>query len=298
MVDPVTLTLGVLDYMTPILVASVGEIIAERSGVVNIGIEGMMLFSAFAAAVAAYETGSPLLGLLAGVAAGLLLSLLHAVVSVYLNGDQIISGIGINFLAYGASVVGLYAVWGQPSASPPVPTLPSLVALGVSVASTSIAAIPIVIASWWMLEKTTLGLRLSACGEDPRSAEAMGVNVHRMRLLAVLIGGAMAGYAGAHLAVGVLGGFSKTITGPGRGFIALANVAFSNWNPLLAVLGAYVFGFFDTLSIALSEGLQQLALGYPVKTIPYLATIAVLAVVAKVRGTRMPRALGKPYIKE
>ncbi len=296
--DPAAYTIGVLDLMAPILLASVGEIIAERSGVVNIGVEGLMLASAWAAAAAAYTTGSPHAAIAAALTAATTLGLLHAAITVKLRGDQIISGIALNFIAYGAAVVATAALWGQPGASPRVPKLPTLTIAEATVAPTSLAAIPIAAAAWLLLEKTTLGLKIKAAGEDPHSAEAMGVNVDRVRTLATLTGAALAGLAGAHLAVGVFGGFSKTITGPGRGFIALANVAFSNWNPIQAILGAYIFGLTDTISLRLASQLQQAALSYPIRTLPYLATLTALATVAKWRKTRIPAALGKPYIKE
>ena len=299
MVDLAALSVSVLNYMAPLLLASVGEIIAERSGIVNIGVEGIMLLGAFAAELAAWATGSPLLGLAAGLLVGAALGLLHAGISVYLRGDQIIAGIGVNFAAYGAAVVGMAAVWaGQRGVAPRVEKLPTINIAGVEVSTLALASIIVAVLAWLLLERTVWGLRLSACGEDPRSAEAMGVNVYRMRTLATVLGAVLAGAAGAYLVVGLLGTFTKTITGPGRGFIALANVAFSNWNPLLAILGSYVFGFFEALSVALSSGMLRIELSYPLKTIPYLGTLAVLVAVSLMEKGRMPRALGKPYIKE
>ncbi|NPA96156.1 MAG: ABC transporter permease [Crenarchaeota archaeon] len=292
-----TLFVDALTPMTPLLVASVGEIINEKAGVVNIGIEGIMLLSAFAATLATFLSGSPLIGLAAGIGCGVAVGALHGFISVYLNGDQIISGIGINMFAYGLCVMGLVLTWHSYGASPSVPTLPSFKVGESSVSVLTIPSILIAVGAWYLITRTRAGLRIRACGEDPRSAEAMGINVHRVRFLSTLLGAALMGYAGAFLVIGWIGQFTKDITS-GMGFIALANVAFSNWNPLLAILGAYIFGFFNAVPYVLQMAMGFARYAYLVKTIPYLATVAVLAIVARKARMAMPRALGKPYIKE
>lgn len=292
-----TLLIDALTPMTPLLVASVGEIINERAGVVNIGIEGIMLLSAFTSTLAAALTGSPWLGLLVGMATGSAIGVLHGAISVFLNGDQIISGIGINMFAYGLCVMGLVRVWHSYGASPSISTVPSFSIGESSVSLLTLPAIPIAIAAWYLLNRTGLGLKIRACGEDPRSAEAMGVNVRFVRFWTTVLGATLMGYAGSFLVIAWIGQFTKDITS-GIGFIALANVAFSNWNPMLAILGAYIFGFFNAVPYLLQISMGFARYAYLVKTIPYIATVAVLAAVARRAKLAMPRALGKPYIKE
>ena len=283
-----------LSPMVPLLLGAVGEIITERSGVVNIGIEGVLLLSALTAAVTSFFTGNVLLAFLVGVATGALLGVFHGIVSVYLRGDQIVAGVGLNLLAYGLAVISLFEIWNVFGASPPVPTMPRWVVAGRGISPMVPISIAIAVAAWFFLFRTNVGLKLRACGEDPRAAEAMGVNVMRMRFLATVLGSALMGLGGAYLSVDWAGQFSREITA-GRGFIALANVAFSGWNPLMAVVGAFIFGFFDALAIYLIIGARP-TLSYVFKTIPYLGTLAVVAVF-RGRG-RAPAALAKPYIKE
>ncbi len=289
------LAVNALNFMAPILAATIGEIIAEKSGVVNIGIEGVINLSAFTAAVVAFATGDPLAALAAALLVGAASGLAHGVIAAYLRGDQIVAGIGFNMVAYGVTTLGLIALWQQYSSSPPVPTLPAIsLGKGLSLSPIAPATIAVAIAAWYILEKTDAGLRLRACGDDPRAADAMGINVLATRTIATTIGGLLAGLAGGHLTL-LLGSFTREIAA-GRGFIALANVAFSGWNPLTAILGAYIFGLLDALSVTLSsvQGLQLYT--YLVKTIPYLGTLAVLTAIPW--KARMPRALAKPYIKE
>jgi len=292
--------------MTPILLASVGEILTERSGVVNIGIEGIFILSAFTATLATFFIGDPYIGLLTGVFIGFLSGLAHGLLSVYLRADQIIIGVGYNLLAYGLAVVGLVAVWKTHGASPTLPEKTAVISIYIgdqliTIQPIFFIAITIAVLIWFILEKTSIGLRIRACGEDPKSAEANGVNVYRVRVLATSIGGALAGLGGAYLTVSWIGQFTRSISA-GRGFIALANVAFSNWNPLTAIVGALIFGFFDVLSLyipiklSLIYGVIFSSQNYLFLTIPYVATIIVVAIIS--RRIRMPRSLGQPYIKE
>jgi ABC-type uncharacterized transport system permease subunit len=305
MADVLNLLSNTFLSMTPLLLAATGEIIAEKSGVVNIGLEGIFLLSALTSTITTYYTGDPYLGLAAGLLVGLLSGLLHGVISVYLRGDQIIAGVGFNSFAYGLSILTLIFLWGDYSSSPKVPKInpwsTGVAGTNLVIPQILVAALVIAVATWWVLERTGLGLKLKACGEDPRSAEAMGVNVNRMRLYSTVIGAGLAGLGGAYLSIGWLGSFTRTISA-GRGFIALADVAFANWNPLLAILGAFVFGFADAsgtyLPIMLQRmtGTQFTAESYLFLTLPYITTLAVVAAIMK--KVKMPRALGKPYIKE
>lgn len=294
--DILSILSNTLIYMVPILLASVGEIINEKSGVVNIGLEGILTLAAFVATVITFMSGKPLLGLITGLLVGTCSGVLHGIISVYLRGDQIISGIGFNIFAYGISVMGLVTIWQQHGASPPVNTLPTITLIGKYYLSPlTIIALAITVIIWYWLFKTSSGLKLRACGEEPHAAEAMGVNVLKVRFLATVFGATLTGLGGAYLAVGWIGQFTRAIAA-GRGFIALANVAFSNWNPILAILGSFIFGFFDVLSTYLQIKVQAIALTYPLKALPYIGTLVIVALF--IGRTRMPRALAKPYIKE
>ncbi len=288
------LALTSITYMTPILLASLGEIIAERSGVVNIGVEGVLLTSAFTATLTTITVGNPIVGFVMGALVGLLAGLAHGILAVYLRSDQIIAGLAFNLIAYGITVMGLVSIWGHHGASPRVGTsIGEVEVLGYSLNPISLASIALALVAWYVIGRTRVGLALRACGEDPRAAEAMGVNVNRYRVVATAIGGLLAGMGGAFLALEIVGEFTRGISA-GRGFIALANVAFSGWNPLLAVPGAYIFGFLEALSIYLQQG----ALGYEyiARTIPYLGTLLAITVFAW--RAIAPRSLAKPYVKE
>ncbi len=287
-----------LATMVPIVLTAIGEIIAERSGIVNIGLEGIMLISAWFAALIYIETGTGILGAyIAGLTAGAALGLLHAVISVKLKGDQIVAGIGVNIFAFGATVIATWIVWGNFSNSPPidVPQWPSI--MGVRISPMIPLTIIIGVMVWYVLTRTMIGLKIKSAGDDPAAAEALGIKVDRVQMLATILGAALAGLAGAYLSVDFTGSFSKGMTA-GRGFIALANVAFSGWNPLLAIAGGYIFGFADALSLYLSIVYESGETGivYLFKTIPYIVTLLSVALVAR-RG-KMPRHLGRPYIKE
>lgn len=293
-------------FMTPILLATIGEIISERSGIVNIGLEGIFIISSLTATVSTFMYGNPYLGLLIGTIIGTLSGLMHGIISIYLRGDQIISGIGFNIFAYGLSIMGLVSIWGQHGASPSIPKTPNInifiLQYRITISPVSIISIIIALTTWYLLFKTVIGLRIRACGEDPHSAEAMGVNVFRTRLISTIIGGSLTGLGGAYLTVGWIGQFTRFISA-GRGFIALANVAFSNWNPLTAIFGGMIFGLFEVLSIYLPIKIQLIdpslritTLVYLFKTIPYIGTLIVVSTI--IGRVRMPRSLAKPYIKE
>ncbi len=287
-----------LATMVPIVLTAIGEIITERAGIVNIGLEGIMLISAWAAALVYIETGSGIVGAyLAGLTAGALLGLLHAVISIRLKGDQIVTGIGVNIFAFGATVIATWIVWGNFSNSPPIdlPQWPSF--MGVRISPMIPLTIITGIAAWYILSRTMIGLKIKSAGDDPAAAEALGIKVERIQALATIVGASLAGLAGAYLSVDFTGSFSKGMTA-GRGFIALANVAFSGWNPLFAIAGGYIFGFADALSLYLSIVYEsgEAGLVYLFKTIPYIVTLLSVALVAR-RG-KMPRHLGRPYIKE
>ena len=285
-----------LSAMVPIALTALGEVLAERSGVVNIGLEGILLLSAWIGVYTVLETGSILLGYLAGLALGALLGLLHAVIAVYLKGDQIIAGLGLNIAAAGATALGTLAAWGNYGQSPPLEVRPpGLEVLGQRISPLVFIAVAVGVALWWMLEKTRIGSKIKAVGDDPRSADALGINVERIRTLATVAGASMAGLAGAYMSIDYLGSFVKLMSG-GRGFIALADVAFSGWNPLGALLGAAIFGFSDAVARYYNIVAGTTASSYLINTIPYIVTLIAVAVTAK--RARMPRALGRPFSRE
>ncbi|MET1128518.1 MAG: ABC transporter permease [Thermoproteota archaeon] len=282
--------------MTPLLLAAVGEIIAELAGIVNIGLEGIMLLAGFAA-VAAAEPFGPLAGLLAGLGTGLLLGLVHGWISVYLKGDQIISGLGINIFALGFVAFGIEALWGVRGyyTPPPEAKVPRIPSLGIS--PTFLLAVAITIASYYVLYRTSLGLKIRAVGERPDAADSVGVHVERVQLGAAVVGAALAGLAGAFLSIDWLAAITKELPA-GRGFIALAIVNFANWNPLLALGGSALFGFFWTLgewvkNIGTVKALVPIPL---LNTIPYVATLIVTA--GLIGRSRPPAHIGRPYRRE
>ncbi|MEB3862203.1 MAG: ABC transporter permease [Desulfurococcales archaeon] len=285
-----------LSAMVPIALTALGEVLAERSGVVNIGLEGILLLTAWLGVYVVLETGSILLGYLAGLLLGALLGLMHAAIAVYLKGDQIIAGLGLNIAAAGLTALGTLAAWGNYGQSPPLEVKPpGIEVLGQRISPLVFVAILVGVGIWWLLEKTRLGHKIKAVGDDPRSADALGINVERIRLAATVAGASLAGLAGAYMSIDYLGSFVKLMSG-GRGFIALADVAFSGWNPLGALLGAAIFGFSDAVARYYNIVAGTTASSYLINTIPYIVTL--VAVAATARRARMPRALGRPYIKE
>ncbi len=289
-----------LRVMVPIALAAIGEVFAERAGVVNIGLEGILVISAFFAVVGADAFGSPWAGLVAGVLAGLGVGLLHALLSIYLKGDQIISGVGINLLGLGLVGFGAVVLWGSRSFQVPnalwVPGIP------VPWGSVSPLVIVTVLAApftWWLLHKTAFGLRVKAVGENPEAADVVGVPVERVRLLAVLYGAALAGLGGAALSLDWTHTILNTLPA-GRGFIALAAVVFSKLNPLLALFGGFLFGYFDALAIQLASAGgagEEGQIPYQfVRMIPYLATLIVVA--GAIGRARFPQAIAQPYRRE
>lgn len=291
---------------TPIALAALSGIYSERSGVVNIGIEGMMLAGAFLAVVSASVTGSLFLGVLAGLLGGAILALLHAVLSIRFRVDQVISGTVVIILALGftsylqRALLNVYRELNQPGpsiAALPVPGLWRIPVIGPLFFNHSpiiylMAALLVV--THVLLYYTRWGLRIRAVGEHPRAADTLGIDVFRVRYISVLISGAIAGLAGAYMSIGAAGRFNEGMTA-GKGFLGLAAMIFGNWNPGGAFLGSLVFGFFDSWQ----EKLSILQVGIPVDLLgmaPYLATMVVLAGV--VGRARMPAADGQPYEKQ
>lgn len=286
----------------PILVTSLGATFSERSGVVNIGLEGMMIAGTFWAAVGASK-GGPLLGFILAIVAGAVFALLHAVVTIRFKVDQVISGTAINILSAGLARFFSIMIFHMATTSPQVkgfpkisiPLLKDIPGLGLMFKDMSpviIVAFILVPIAAYIMNRTVFGLRLRAVGENPLAADTLGISVYRMRYAAVLISGALAGLAGAFLAIEHTGVYLEGQTG-GRDFIAMAAMIFGGWTPTGAMVASLLFG----LAQAVTLRVQIPGIPYQfVQMLPYLLTIAVLAgVVRKAVG---PAASGIPYERE
>jgi len=298
----IALVAAALRVATPILLAALGEMLIERAGILNLGIEGTMLLAAFTGFVAAHQSGSLWLGLAAAVATGVLLSLLMGLLTVTLGLNQHVSGLGITLLGSGLALYffrllygggstppSLEQAFGQWRVLPESPLGPLLSQYGLTYLA--LLLVPLLA---WLLGRTTLGLRLHSVGENPEAVDVAGVNVYRVRYLALAMGGALIGLGGAFLTLAQLGAFTHGVVS-GRGWVAIAIVIFGNWRPVRVLLGALLFGFVQALQLRLQ------AEGVPVPyelllALPYLVTILVLALAG--RNASYPAALLKPYRRE
>jgi simple sugar transport system permease protein len=278
---------------TPLILAALGGLFSERSGVINIALEGMMLAGAFTAAAVTYAVGNPFVGLAAGMLAGMLIAAVHAVACIQYKADQVVTGTAINILMLGLPAFLSGAFFLSSGSTPQIPKehlipwTPIVIAL---------VLVPL---SWYVLYKTPFGLRLRSVGENPEAADAAGVPVARMRYAGVLLSGLLAGIGGAYLSIGQSSLFTRNMTS-GRGFIALAALIFGKWRPVQTMLACLLFGFTEAVSIQM-QGVVKLPSGddIPVQFIqmvPYILTIVVLA--GFIGSSRPPRALGIPYEKE
>jgi general nucleoside transport system permease protein len=280
-----TLVVLTLIKATPIIYAALGGVISERSGVVNIGLEGMMAVGAFAAVIVAFATHLPLLGLLAGIAAGALVGYVLAIAATRFKVDQIVAGTGINLICAGSAAYGLVILFNQPGASPQVTSLGNGYWLLIVLAFVLAGALQ------WLLYRTPWGLRVRASGENPAAVVSAGLDPLALRVHAVVISGALAGLGGAFLSIGELNLYSDGMTA-GRGFIALAAVIFGRWNPLGATVACIVFGFFEALQFVLQGQIAWLPAN-AMQALPYLAALIALAgVTGKVRA---PASDGVPF---
>lgn len=300
---------------TILLLAAIGEILAERSGIQNLGVEGMMLFGAMAAFKTSYLTGSAWLGLLAGIVAGGVLSLLHGLVTIHFQADQTVSGLSLTFLG-----TGLALVFGEGLTGLNVATIPNLSVPGLSqipfigevfftshnlITYFGYLLIPLV--SFYIF-KTKPGLHLRAVGEKPAAADTLGVNIYGVRYLYTFIGGCFAGLAGASISVAISPGWYSSLTTSGQGWIAVALVIFAQWNPTRAALGGYLFGMMRRFMLDLQGPALLLGMRNPffynhnlvffLEMTPYLLTIlALLWGSSSARRNRIgaPAALGQPF---
>ncbi len=309
-----TLRLG-----TPLLLACLAGLYSERAGIFDIGLEGKMLMAAMSAGAVSALTGSVWIGLLAAIAGSMIFALLHGLASITFRGNQLISGVALNFLASGITVLTAQSLFGQGGRTPPldgaarfnpitlpfaetlkeVPVLGPLYYEVISGHSILVyAALAFVPLTWWLLYRTRFGLRLRAVGENPASVDTAGVSVKGLRFAAVMITGVLCGVAGAYMATALQAGFGREMTA-GRGYIALAALIFAKWRPWQALGATMLFGFFQALALrpAVVEGVVGRKV--PVSMLdmlPYALTVIVLA--GFIGKAIPPRAGGEAYVKE
>ena len=283
-----------LDASTIFTIAALGELIGQRSGILNVGIEGVMLFGATLGFMTAQTTGSYLLGFLVGIAVGGLLGLLHGFFSITLGVDQVVSGMGIWILGF-----GLTAYIGSPYTGPlGMERIPSV--LGLS--PFFLLGIALVAITWFVLRKTSLGLRIRSVGENPSVAEVSGINVATTRYLCVIVAGMLMGLSGAIYSLDYNPVWATNFT-MGWGFIALALVFFSMWNPFILLAGSLLFGVLWQLSLNPQLVLPGILSRYIWRTVPFVITLGVLLFIStkwfRTRwGAAKPEALGQPYVKD
>jgi ABC-type uncharacterized transport system permease subunit len=305
------LTAATLRFATPLVFASIGGLFSERSGVVNIGLEGMMLMGAFFGIYGADRTDSWVAGILIGMAAGAGLALIHAFFSIHLRSDQIVSGTAINFLALGLTgylYIDLYGTEGTGE----IPAVPD-VHLGFlgSVPPDGLGnfldrafgqlnlmiwlALATVVLAYILIFRTSIGLRLRAVGEHPRAADTVGISVYGMRYAAVTVSGALAALGGVYLSIGFVHSFTENMTA-GRGFIALAALIFGKWRPFGALGAALLFGFASAVAPRLENDESWATYGTLFQTLPYVLTL--IAVAGVIGRSIPPAAIGRPYEKQ
>lgn len=307
----------------PLLLACLAGLFSERAGIFDIGLEGKMLAAALLSAAASFATGSVWIGLLAGIGGSLVLSLIHGLASITFRGNQLISGVAINFIAAGLTVVVAQSWFAQGGRTPqltgdarfnsidfpgaltrirdimkadlPMKIYSELLSGHTIIVYLALLVVPL---SWWVLYRTRFGLRLRAVGENPAAVDTAGINVVRLRYTAVLICGVLCGIAGAYLSTALQAGFTKDMVA-GRGFIALAALIFAKWRPWYCLSATLLFGYLQALAIR--PDIIERAIGLKVQTqlldaLPYLLTVIVLA--GFVGKAIPPRAGGEPYVKE
>ncbi len=301
---------------TPVLFATIGEVFSERAGVLNLGVEGMMLMGAVTAFRVSHVTGNPWLGLVMGILVGGLFSLLHALVSVTLRGDQVVSGLALTFVGFGmSSVIGWPLIDVRDAPRLPafdIPLLADIPVLGKIFFQHSVVVyigFLLVPLAWFVINRTRPGLHMRAVGEYPAAADALGIHVDRLRYLYVLVGGLLAGMAGASLTLAITPLWIEGVTA-GQGWIAVGLVIFAGWDPFRAAFGSYLFGAIRRLPLDLQGApvlpwnlhliLRDPLLNYFANMLPYLFTIAVLVIGSREAMRKKlgaPAALGMPYIR-
>ncbi|MCZ8154302.1 MAG: ABC transporter permease [Rhodobacteraceae bacterium] len=304
---------------TPLLFACLAGLYSERAGIFDIGLEGKMLMAAMSSASVAFLTGSVWAGLMAGVLASMLMAGIHGVASITFRGNQLISGVALNFVASGITVLVAQRLFGQGGRTPPLEgearfnpiTLPFAEELqGIPILGPlyhevisghsllvyiAVLTVPL---TWWILFRTRFGLRLRAVGENPAAVDTAGISVVGLRFAAVAITGILCGLAGAYMATALQAGFGREMTA-GRGYIALAALIFAKWRPVAALWACLLFGFFQALALRpdVVQAVVQVKIPVPfLDALPYVLTVLVLA--GFVGKAIPPRAGGEPYVKE
>ena len=293
----IALFFSTIRFATPLIFAALGGMFSERSGVINIALEGLMLSGAFTAAVVTYESGNPFFGFFCGMISGAVLALVYAIACIKFEADQVVAGFAINILMLGLPALLSGAIYDSTGSTEQIAKenqLPEFLGLNVA----SYLAFLLVPLCWYVLYKTPFGLRLRAAGENPAAADAAGVSVIKLRYTAVVLSGVLAAAGGAYLSIGQSSLFTRGMTA-GRGFIALAALILAKWKPIPVLLACLFFGFTEALTIPLAS--YRLASGETipvqfVQIIPYVLTIIVLA--GFIGQSRAPKALGTPYRKE
>ena len=294
------LLLSTIRTATPLIFAALGGLFSERAGVINIALEGLMLAGAFTAAVVTYELQNPYIGFLSGLIAGAALALVYAIAVIKFEADQVVTGFAVSLLMIGLPAVISAAIYDSAGSTEQIGKeflLPNYLNNRLNIASIlAFALVPVV---WYVIYKTPFGLRLRAAGENPAAADAAGVNVIRLRYVAVILSGVLAAAGGAYLSIGQSSLFTKAMTA-GRGYIALAALILAKWKPVPVLFACLFFGFTEALSIQM-QGVVKLPSGEDIpvqfiQMIPYVLTIIVLA--GFIGLSRAPKALGIPYKKE
>ncbi|WP_284758010.1 ABC transporter permease [Agrobacterium sp. fls2-241-TYG-188a] len=297
--------LTVITAATPLVIAALGELVTERAGVLNLGVEGMMIMGAVCAFAAAHLTGSPYIGIVAGIVSGALFSLLFGFLTLTLVTNQVATGLALTILGLGVSGMLGESFVGLPGVKlPPIvfPVLSEIPVIGPALFRQDLIfymSIALVIGIGWFLFKSRTGLKMRAIGDNHGSAHALGINVIRMRYLAVMFGGACAGLAGAQLSLVYTPQWVENMAA-GRGWIALALVVFASWRPWRVLAGGYLFG---AVTIGQLHA-QAFGIGVPsqlLSAMPYIATIVVLIIISHNRRTTLintPASLGKPFVPD
>ena len=284
---------------TPLIFAALGGMFSERAGVINIALEGLMLTGAFTAAVATYELNNPYLGFVCGLAAGAFVAAIFAVAVIKFEADQVVAGFAVSLLMLGLPAVISSRLYDSAGSTQQIAKQFLLPEYYNRVSIASILAFALVPVCWYVLYKTPFGLRIRAAGENPEAADAAGVNVIKLRYIAVILSGVLAAAGGAYLSIGQSSLFTRGMTA-GRGYIALAALILAKWKPIPVLFACLFFGFTEALAIQM-QGVIKMPSGEDVpvqfiQMIPYVLTIIVLA--GFIGLSRAPKALGIPYRKE
>ena len=296
----IALLFSAIRLATPLIFAGLGGLFSERSGVINIALEGLMLAGAFTAAVVTYHSHNPYLGFIAGMTVGAAMALVYAVSCIKFEADQVVAGMAINFLMIGVPALISGAVYDSAGSTPQISKADQLPNYFNQLSIASIIVFALVPVVWYVIYKTPFGLRIRASGENPQAADSAGVNVIRLRYLAVTISGILAGAGGAYLSIGQSSLFTRNMTA-GRGFIALAALILAKWRPVPVLLACLFFGFTEALTIQIQGapwakiGGEEIPVQF-IQMIPYVLTIIVLA--GFIGHSRAPKSLGIPYRKE